>query len=259
MVADVVRAMPVGNGARFAAMPLTRDGTPARQWLSAGRPPLLDLSECAALVIVAPHPDDETLGLGATAAHLAARGVDVLVISVSDGDAAYLAASASDRIRLAVMRRNELHSAAGFLGIKKTISLGLPDGRLADHEEQLTDLLIKALADAAPRAWCAATWRGDGHPDHEAVGRAAATACLRTRTVLLEYPVWMWHWATPADPTVPWGRARRVPLPRWAVHRKRQAVQHFRSQWESPFPGVAPVLPAFVLQRLWAVGEVVFR
>jgi hypothetical protein len=25
--------------------------------------------------------------------------------------------------------------------------------------------------------WCLAPWELDGHPDHDAVGRAAATAC----------------------------------------------------------------------------------
>jgi hypothetical protein len=46
---------------------------------------------------------------------------------------------------------------------------------------------------------------GDGHPDHESVGRAAP--CHRTyRAALLEYPIWMWHWADPDDDAVPWQR-----------------------------------------------------
>lgn len=50
------------------------------------------------------------------------------------------------------------------------------------------------------------------HPDDEAAGRAAAAACKATGAPLVEYPIWMWHWATPDDPAVPWHRARRVPL-----------------------------------------------
>lgn len=139
------------------------------------------------------------------------------------------------------------------------VSLGLPDGALADHEDELTESLAEILAGVAVGTWCAATWRGDGHPDHEAVGRAAAKACARIGTVLVEYPIWMWHWAAPGDPTVPWEMAHSVPVSEWALDRKRHAAQCFRSQFEPEAQGLAPVLPAFVLQRLLAVGEVVFR
>ena len=100
---------------------------------------------------------------------------------------------------------------------------------------------------------------GDGHPDHEAVGRATAAACAGTGLTLLEYPVWMWHWAGPVDPAVPWDRAYSVPASDWAIDRKLQAAQCFRSQFEPDVGDADPVLPAFVLQRLLAVGEVVFR
>ena len=59
---------------------------------------------------------------------------------------------------------------------------------------------------------CLATWRGDGHPDHEAAGAAAAAVCSRLGVGLVEYPVWAWHWDDPADPALPLGTARRVPL-----------------------------------------------
>jgi LmbE family N-acetylglucosaminyl deacetylase len=210
-------------------------------------------------VVVAPHPDDETLGLGATIAQLVASGVNVQVISVSDGGADQPGATPRERTRLEITRRYELRRAASALGVPPPVSLGLPDGRLADHEDRLAELLAGILAGAAPGTWCAATWRGDGHPDHEAVGRAAAEACERTGAALLEYPVWMWHWASPTDPAIPWERARSVPVPGEALARKRLAAHCFRSQLKPAAGGTVPVLPAFVLQRLLAVGEVVFR
>jgi LmbE family N-acetylglucosaminyl deacetylase len=228
-----------------------------QDWLSADRPPPLDLSECARLVVVAPHPDDETLGIGATAAQLAASGVDVQAVSASDGGGARPDVSAAERLRLEATRRSELLEATSILGMGRPLSLGLPHGHLCEHEYRLTGLLVEILDGAAPGTWCAATWRGDGHPDHEAVGRAAAAACARTGVTLVEYPVWMWHWATPADPDVPWQCAYAVPLAHWAVERKNQAAQCFHSQFE-PY-GSEAVLPPFVLQRLMAVGEVVFR
>ncbi|HME47771.1 PIG-L family deacetylase [Mycobacterium sp.] len=241
-----------------AEIDLASGGTPADTW-TAWLPdfPLLDLGACPALVIVAPHPDDETLGLGATAATLAGRGVPVQVVAVSDGDAAYPGLDANDRGRLAAVRRTELSQAAAMLGVAEPLFVGLPDGELDHHEDRTADALADILAAQPAGAWCAATWRGDGHPDHEAVGRAAAAAARNADAVFAEYPVWMWHWATPGEPAVPWQRARRPALSPAGVVAKRQAAQCFRSQFLPP-PGQPAVLPAGMVQRLLAVGEVLF-
>src|SRR5262249_61752420 len=104
------------------------------------------------------------------------------------------------------------------------------------------------------RTWCAATWSGDGHPDHEAVGRAAAVAVERTGATLLEYPVWMWHWASPDDPAVPWDRAYRSPLSASAGSRKHTAARGFSSQLEPATGGAAAGVPPAGLERLLGRG-----
>jgi LmbE family N-acetylglucosaminyl deacetylase len=248
-----------GNAARFAARPVAEGGTPATDWTTWDRAfPELGLHDCPALLLVAPHPDDETLGFGATAAMLQSRGVDVRVISVSDGGGAYPQYSRLERTWLERTRRSELLRATGCLGLKKPVSLGLPDGELCDHETDLADTLSALLAELPPGAWCAATWRGDGHPDHEAVGRAAAVASAHVGAKLLEYPMWMWHWARPGDAAVPWDRMARVMPDRAADARKRAAAKEFRSQLSGYDPETNPVLPPFALARLLAVGEVAF-
>ncbi|GFM17665.1 MULTISPECIES: PIG-L deacetylase family protein [Mycobacteriaceae] len=250
----------VSNSARLAARPLTCGGTPTHQWLNAAWDASpLDLSDCPEIVVAGAHPDDETLGFGATASLLAAAGVRVQIVSASDGGAAYASQSVLQRYRLERTRRAELHRAARVLGVAPPICLGLSDGEIAEHEHRLTDLLTEILAAKPPGTWCAATWRGDGHPDHEAVGRAAAVAAGRTGAVLVEYPVWMWHWARPGDDAVPWQRMSTAPVDAAATERKRLAAQSFRSQFLPPTPDDPPVLPPAVLHRLLAVGEVVFR
>ncbi|CAN5636144.1 PIG-L family deacetylase [soil metagenome] len=247
-----------GNGPRFAAVPLESGGTTVTEWLAGDRFPTLDFTGCQRLIVVAPHPDDETLGFGATSAQLAAAGVEVQVVSVSDGGAAFPDLSEFDRIELERTRRAEVAKATSILGIRPPILLGLPDGAVGQHEDTLVEKLVDIIDGAGEGTWCAATWRGDGHPDHEAVGRAAARATARTGATLLEYPVWMWHWATPGDPAVPWDRAFSVALDRSAIGRKQHAAHCFRSQFEDD--GTRPaVLPPFFLRRLMAVGEVVFR
>jgi LmbE family N-acetylglucosaminyl deacetylase len=247
---------PDSNAARFAARPLTDGGTPTHVWLDAVRDlPPLDLTGCPEIVVVAPHPDDETLGLGATATTLAQLGVRVRVVTVTDGGASHPGLSLLQRYRHEQTRRAELHCALSILGVPPPICLGLPDGEVADHEPRLTDLLTEILTARPVGTWCAATWRGDGHPDHEAVGRAAAVAAGQSGAVLVEYPVWMWHWAAPDDPAEPWHRANAVSLAGDAIERKQSAAQSFCSQLE----GADAVLPPFVLSRLLAVGEVLFR
>lgn len=257
-----MKTLPAGNCARFAVKPLTHSGTPAPLWLAEfqERPlPALDVMECKNLVVVAPHPDDETLGLGAMITHLAAAGVRIQVVCASDGGAARPSASASERLRMETILRYESRRATNLLNIPPPVLLGLPDGELTDHQDKLTETLTEILEAAGPAPWCAATWRGDGHPDHEAVGRAASTACERAGATLLEYPIWMWHWAIPADAAVPWERAYSVRTPGWALERKRRAAQCYRSQFASSTGESAPILPGFVLSRLLTVGEVVFR
>jgi LmbE family N-acetylglucosaminyl deacetylase len=248
----------LSNCARFAAVPLATGGTSVSTWRDAAPLPGLHLADCRTLVIVGAHPDDETLGLGATAAQLAARGVDVRVVSASDGGAARPDSSDHERWQLAGERQRELGAAARLLGIAEPITLGLPDGRLAEHEDTLSGLLADILGDPGPGTWCAATWRGDGHPDHEAVGRAAARASAAAGVPLLEFPIWMWHWAQPSDPAVPWDRAFSLVLEPQFISLKQVAAQCFQSQFRKSVTGDSPVLPAFVLARLLSVGELVF-
>jgi LmbE family N-acetylglucosaminyl deacetylase len=100
-----------------------------------------------------------------------------------------------------------------------------------------------------------APWSGDGHPDHEACGRAAG----RTTAAVLEYPVWTWHWAEPDDVRVPWSRARRVDLDADTAARKAAAVGCFRTQVApiGPGPADAAVLPDRVLAHFRRDHEVV--
>jgi LmbE family N-acetylglucosaminyl deacetylase len=253
-------AMASGNGVRFAAQPIAEGGTPTARWREWVRGiPALDLTDCPALIVVAPHPDDETLGFGATASLLKSRGVDVTVVSVTDGGGSVPGLSPRERRWLERDRRAELRAALTILGLGEPVGLGLPDGELTDREGELTALLADIVKASPTGTWCAASWRGDGHPDHEAVGRSAAAAVARTDATLLEFPVWMWHWAKPADEAVPWHRMSMAPRDLAATARKQRAASVFESQVKPYEVDVDVVLPPFVLQRLFAVGEAVIR
>lgn len=246
------------NSERFADSPVVDGGTPLADWAGWDADiGTVGLDGCPGLVLVAPHPDDETLGMGATAATLRAAGLPVHVVSVSDGGAAFPGIADDARAALEARRRDELDCALDALGVDEVVRLGLPDGAVAHFETRLADLLAEVLRGYPAGIWCAATWRGDGHPDHEAVGRAASVAARVAGAVFVEYPVWMWHWASPGHASVPWQRARRVPVSDDALAAKRRAVSCYASQTVPADDGYT-VLPPAVVDRLLGVGEVLF-
>ncbi|MGH3875335.1 MAG: PIG-L deacetylase family protein [Pseudonocardiaceae bacterium] len=214
----------------------------------------------ARAVVVAPHPDDEVLGVGGTLALLHAAGVQVIVVAASDGEASHPHSPTTSPTRLAGLRRAEQHLALERLGLDRVQvhRCGLPDGHLTGHEAGLTDALTELLDVGT---WCLVTWALDGHPDHEAAGRCAATAANRTGARLLWYPVWMWHWAQPADPRVPWDAARRIRLPPAVADAKRHAVHAFSSQLQplSTQPGDEAILEPPAVARLTREYEVILR
>jgi LmbE family N-acetylglucosaminyl deacetylase len=129
---------------------MTSTGTPVETWTEWGRRlPLLEVEDCPALILVARHPDDETLGLGATAAVLSGRGVIVQVVAVTDGEGAYPRRGREARAELAEERREELVTAAIRLGLPRPWFLGLPDGEVGANESRATPDGQPALARAA--------------------------------------------------------------------------------------------------------------
>ncbi|WP_216693951.1 PIG-L deacetylase family protein [Dietzia psychralcaliphila] len=240
-------------------------GTPAADWARwlaerAPDPEFTVPDGCRRLVVVAPHPDDEILGVGITASRFAAAGVDVTVVAVTDGDASHPDSPTLTPQRLAELRVEESRRACTLLGLPEPVRLGLPDGRVREHRARLADALVGAVGDPGHDTLVLTTWRGDGHPDHEASGRAAADACAATGARLVEYPVWTWHWAPPGDPRVPWGRRRRVVLTDVELAAKRAAVAEFVTQVAplSALPGDEAILPDWIVDRLVTREETVF-
>ncbi|HEY2579023.1 MAG TPA: PIG-L family deacetylase [Streptosporangiaceae bacterium] len=222
-----------------------------RAWSGLDSLPLADLTGCTSAVVVAAHPDDEVLGVGGAIALLAAAGTRLRLVAVTDGE--YSHAGAVDKTALARRRVAETAAALRVLGAQdaEVIRLRLPDTGVARHEEELTGLLRELTCGFSI---CLAPWPHDAHADHEAAGRAARRACPES----LSYPVWMWHWALPGDPRVPWHRGLRVPLPPAVVAAKRAAIRCFASQFEPRRPSGQPVLLPCVVAHFSRSQEVLF-
>ncbi|WP_299058307.1 bifunctional PIG-L family deacetylase/class I SAM-dependent methyltransferase [uncultured Nocardioides sp.] len=236
-------------------------GTPAAAWDAyAAQGPDLDWTHdgrpLRALVVVAAHPDDETLGAGGLVHTAHRRGLDVRVLVATAGEGSHPGSPTHTPQDLAVRRAAELVDACALLapGAASPVLLGLPDGAVAAHHDDLVARVVDAVGDGRDTL-LAATWRHDGHPDHEAVGRAAAAAAVRTGARLLEYPVWAWHWGTPGD--LPTDRVR-LRLDPAAVTAKAAAVAAHTSQVAplSDAPGDATLMGADLLAHFTRDVEV---
>ncbi len=229
------------------------DSVPEARWLSAveGRshldPARLWPHGTGRLVVLAAHPDDETLGTGGLIALTAARGIAVDVVVATAGEASHPDSPTFSAEQLARVRRVELRDAVALLAPEATVHfLDLPDGGLARHRSELDAALAAIVGSAAKESTVlAAPWRSDGHTDHDTAGQAAAALARTMGLPLLEYPIWLWHWGQPGD--VPENLVL-LPLGDAAAAKKRAMDAHVTQVRPlSPAPGDEALLSPSVL------------
>ena len=169
------------------------------------------------------------------------RGTPVQVLAVTDGEASNpggTRAPGGARRRGGCRRRD---AALAALGVRRRgrAGSGLPDGGGG------------GARGAGPRrrsTWrrgpgCSARGRGDGHPDHEAVGRACRAGGRARRRAAARLPgLGLALGAPPDDPRVPWARAPRVDLPE-QVRVRPSAARSTRSRRRSAPPARCPRTP----------------
>ncbi|WP_428032995.1 PIG-L deacetylase family protein [Ancylobacter sp.] len=145
------------------------------------------------LVVVAPHPDDESLGCGGLIAACRAAGVPVSIVVVSDGAGSHPHSVLYAAPRLAELRRAEALEAARRLSVapQDVHFLDLPDRFVPvdGPDAERASAWLAALCTSADVV--AVSWRHDPHTDHKA-SFALAQAALRevAGAALWEYPIW---------------------------------------------------------------------
>lgn len=207
-------------------------GSPEEAWLGSGRwrdVPALVLTDLRRLIVVAAHPDDESLGAGGLIARAAASGVPVVVVVATNGDASHPQSPTMTRAALAAVRRAELVQAVEIIAPGAAVDfLDLPDGELRAHERRLSAHLESLQP--AHGTLLVAPWRRDGHGDHEVAGAVTARVAQASGAQLLEYPIWMWHWSNPDDATVPWTQFVTLTLDAAEQQGKARAIACHLSQ-----------------------------
>lgn len=210
-------------------------GTPSSAWRADSRwSDVVDVSDRLTaggidrVVVVAAHPDDETLGAAGVCARAHRLGLGVEVVLLTAGEHSHPDSPTTAPDALARLRRAESAAALRVVAPSgATTYVGIEDGCVAAHEDAVVARLVQVLGDAR-RTLLVAPWRHDGHPDHEAAGRGAAVAARRTGASLLEYPIWSWHWGRPDD--APWSALRAIALTEAEVEAKRFAIAQHATQ-----------------------------
>ena len=194
----------------------------------------IDIEELAgdAVLVLAPHPDDETLGCGGAIRAACLAGKRVVVAAVTDGRLSHPRSRRLAGDALARLRRRELETAVRLLtdGAAEVVWLGYPD-QAAPASAAALDQAVDRLADRTnlgliTTVW--ASWRHDPHVDHQ---RTAALAdrllALLPSLDLWEYPIWG-RFIEPDD-TGPITRLRAFDTTA-ERERKRSAMAAHRSQ-----------------------------
>lgn len=182
-------------------------------WQTCPLPKPLEWPECPRVLVFAPHPDDETLGCGATLALMRESGCPVKVVVMTDGSQGdplgYLGGD------VPAHRRQETLEALAELGIDDVEFLNEPDTGLRNTPE-LGDKLEAVLAEF-PADWILLPSILDYHRDHIAGSLAILTLWHKhgRRQRMFLYEIWS---PLPATHVVDAGNALAA---------KRQAVEHF--------------------------------
>jgi LmbE family N-acetylglucosaminyl deacetylase len=201
------------------------------------------VTELGPTVIIAPHPDDETLGCGGLIALLSARDIPVHVVVVSDGTGSHRMSKTFPPDRLRRLRQRESVAAVAELARGRGRAharvdfVDLPDERVPGPQAPGFEEAVRRCAaaigmSAETPATVVVTWRQDPHRDHRASWQIVRGALqyLRLQPRVLEYPVWVTEFGGPADLPMP-GEMRAWRLDIGAVlDTKMAAIAKHRSQ-----------------------------
>lgn len=190
------------------------------------------VSELGAILVVAPHPDDETLGCGGLIALCARAQHPVSVLAMTNGEASH----PGDQIwqhKLGQIRQQEQRNALKTLGVPNpdVISLALPDGgldRLSGDKSREISALIEAKMKPRNIKTLFLPAIDDCHNDHQETARLLAKIATNY-PVKFVFSYQIWPPATRSAPVSSNEVAYKLDIAQ-VLTLKKQAIEEFRSQ-----------------------------
>jgi len=141
------------------------------------------------VLVIAPHPDDETIGCGGALCLHQQRGDRVVVVFLTSGE---LGLKRLSQEKAWTVREREATAAARILGVTRVHFLRQPDWMLGDHLKTAARALRPILLTEKPQ-FIYVPHEAEGHPDHQAalpVLRLALKAWRGSVPELRAYEVW---------------------------------------------------------------------
>ena len=181
-------------------------------------PELLEKPEGTRVLVVAPHPDDETIGCGGTLYKHHLAGDHITAVFMTDGSQGEKLAGGISGQALVELREREARAATAVLGINECIFLRNPDASLRCSPQTVGQL--DSLFDSLRPDVVYVPSPLDTHRDHR---QTCAIAARALANCLWPVQVYLWEiWAP-----VPANCAVVIDL-----ERKIQAVRIYRSQMD---------------------------
>lgn len=113
------------------------------------------------ILVIAPHPDDESIGCGGVLLSYPSHCTVVVVTDGSKGSRGEKLSKEAD------IRKKQFDAAMKVCNVNKVIYLGLPDGEMFDHHDCFRDISFKQYTKIFIPSVI------DNHPDHMAVAKCA--------------------------------------------------------------------------------------
>ncbi|WP_219904545.1 PIG-L deacetylase family protein [Stenomitos frigidus] len=189
------------------------------------------------VLVVAPHPDDETLGCGGAIALLRTLGYPVQILVMSDGTMSHPRSLKYPTPRLQALREAETLEAMSILGVSEAAVtfLRLQDGSIPTSTSPGRQEVVarcRTWLEPLQPATIFLPWRADPHPDHRATWTLmrAALADFNEAPRMIEYPIWDW------DPEQQGALANFTQVMGWRLdirsmlETKQAAIAAYRSQ-----------------------------
>jgi LmbE family N-acetylglucosaminyl deacetylase len=188
------------------------------------------------VLIVAPHPDDETLGCGGAISLLCRQGYDVNVLIVSDGTGSHPNSQKYPAPILRWIRSQETLTALAILGVNRwaVTFLHLKDGAIPTvtaPKFHAAKVRCRKYLQATLPDTIFVPWRRDPHPDHRATWQLiqAAILSLGMMPQVIEYPIWDWDIQQQTTANLHQIAGWRLDI-QSVLGQKTQAIDSYRSQ-----------------------------
>lgn len=218
------------------------------------------------VLVIAPHPDDETLGCGGLIAATVRRGAPLHVVFVTDGGASHPGCRSWTRPRRAARREAEATEALRRLGAGNAprTFLRLPDAAMPGPGERAyaeARATLVRVVDGLRPALAVLPWRRDPHCDHRASWALAtdAIAASGRSPAILEYAIWLDELGADDDQPAP-GEVEAVTLAVSGALKRHALLAHRSQLGDGPFDDpVGFALSAATIARLTGPEEVYWR